>query len=235
MLAKKLPETNEEKLSIFQAILEQEEINEESDKVLSIIEFHELRLFTETFEAIASAFNQAVIDMENTKAQYNDLFKNAQLYVSHFIQVLFLTVIRNEIKAENLALYGLEENGLVLPDLSTEEAVLQWGENLMRGETERTYRGGIPLYNPAIAKVKVHYELFKDIIYSLTIYEKNLLRMQNNMEDIRNKADELIVDIWDKVEKRYSKCSSYEQSLKFRDYKIQFLYKKGEQLNVFDI
>jgi len=235
MSAKKLPETDEDRLNILQAILEQEEINEEPDKILSAIEFQELRLLTNSFEATNSVFNQTIADIERAKNQYRDLFKNAQLYISHFIQVLFLTVIRNEIKAENLALYGFQGNNPVLPDLSTEEAVLKWGENLMRGETERTYRGGIPLYNPAIAKVKVHYELFKESIYSLTIYKKNLLRLQNNMEEMRKKADDFILDIWNKVEDKYSKVSSEKQTLRFNAYKIQFLYKKGEQLSVFDL
>ena len=235
MLAKKLPETNEERLSILRAILEQEEINEESDKVLSIVEYHELRLFTNSFEATDSVFNQTLIDRDKAKILYNDLFKNAQLYISHFIQVLFLTVIRNEIKAENLALYGFQDNIAILPDLSTEEAVLQWGENLMRGETERTYRGGIPLYNPAIAKVKVHYELFKECIYSLVIYEKNLLRMKNSMDEKSYKADEFIMNIWSMVEEQYSKYSLGVQTSKYRAYRIQFNYRKGDQLNVFDI
>lgn len=235
MLSKKLPESNEERLNILHAILDQEEINEASDRVLSIVEFQELRMFTNTFEATDSIYNQAVIDSEKAKILYSDLFKNAQLYVSHFIQVLFLTVIRNEIKAENLALYGLQENDPVLPDLSTKEAVLEWGENIMKGEAERTCRGGMPLYNPAIAKVKVHFELFSECIYSLSIYEKNLLRLQEKMYDINAEADELIGKIWTKVEEQFSAYSPDEQTLKLKDYKIQYQYRKGDQLNVFDI
>jgi len=235
MLAKKLPKTDEERLNILLAALEQEEINEESDKILSIVEFHDLRSLTNSFEAANSVFNQTVTEIERAKNLYCTLFKNAQLYISHFIQVLFLTVIRNEIKSENLVLYGFQENNPVLPDLSTEEAVLEWGEKLMRGESERTYRGGIPLYNPAIAKVKVHYELFKESIYSLAIYEKNLLRLQNNMEEIRKKADNFILDIWNKVEERYSKASFEKQTLRFNAYKVQFLFMKGRQLSVFDL
>ena len=234
MSEKKLPETDEERIEILRAALEQEETNEAWDKILSIMELQELRLFVTTFEGAYFILNQAITDRNRAKNLYDELFKNVQLYVSHFIQVLFLTVIRNEIKSESLSQYGLQEKNPVLPDLSTEEAVLRWGENLMRGEAERTYRGGIPLYNPAIAKVKVHYELFKESIYSLSIYEKNLLRLQNNMEDIRKKADKLIGDIWTKVEERYSRTSPDEQNLRFKAYKVQFLFRKGEQLNVFD-
>jgi hypothetical protein len=235
MTAKKLPETDEERIDVLRAALEQEETNEAWDKILSILEVQELRVFLTSFEGANTILNQAIIDRNKTKIQYDELFKNVQLYVSHFIQVLFLTVIRNEIRAEHLSLYGFPEKNPVLPDLSTEEAVLKWAEKLMRGEMERTSYGGIQLFNPTIAKVKVHYELFKETIYSLSIYEKNLVRLQNNMEEMRKKADNFIMDIWTKVEERYSRTSPDEQTLRFKAYKIQFLHKKGVQLNVFDL
>ena len=234
MSTKKLPETDDERLDILRAALGQEESNEAWDKILSIMELQEVRLFVPLYEGANFNLNQATSDRNRAITLYDELFKNAQLYISHFIQVLFLTVIRNEIRSESLSLYGFEENNPVLPDLSTEEAILNWGEKLMRAESERTYRGGIPLYNPAIAKVKVHYELFKESIYSLGIYEKNLARMENNMKDLRQKANELIWEIWTKVEERYSTSSPAEQNLRFKAYKIQFHSRKGEQLNVFD-
>ena len=234
MSNKKLPETDDERLEILRIAYVQEEINEAWDKILSNAELQEINFFTTTYEGANFVLKQAISDLDKAKNQYEELFKNAQMYISHFIQVLFLTVIRSEIKAENLVLYGFQENDPVLPDLSTEDEILKWGEKLMQGETERIYRGGIPLYNPAIAKVKVHYELLKESIYSLTIFEKNFLRLQNKIEDIRKKADDLILNIWNKVEKRYCMSSPDEQALRFKAYKMQFHYKKGVQLKVFD-
>jgi hypothetical protein len=233
---KKLPETDDERIDILRAALEQEETNKAWDKILSIAELQDLRVLITKYEGDNAVFNQAITDRAKAKSLYDELFKNAQLYVSHFIQVLFLTVIRNEIKPEYLPLYGFQENSpsLPLPRLLTEEAVLTWAEKLMKGETERTYRGGTSLYNPTIAKVKVHYELFKEAIYSLSIYEKNLARLQNNISEIRKSADEFIGSIWTKVEERYSGTSPEEQSLRFKAYKIQYLHRTGTQLNVFD-
>jgi len=234
MLTKKLPETNEERINVLRAILNQEELNEDGDKVLSMSELHELRLFTTSFEGADFILTQAIIDRNKAQRLYDDLFKNAQMYVSHFIQVLLLTVIRNEIKSEFLVLYGFNEKNSEIPDLSTEEAILKWGENIMQGETERIYKRGIPLYNPAIAKVKVHYELFKEAIYSLTIYEKNLLRSQTGMKDLRKQADDYILNVWSKVEAYYYKYPQDEQTQRFRAYKIQLTPQKVRQLNVFD-
>jgi len=234
MLTKKIPETNEDRLIILQAIIEQEKVCLNEDKVLSEVEFQELINLTGIFDAANTNYNQVVTDRNKAITLYNELLKNAKLYVSHFIQVLLLTVIRNEIKPENLLLYGFPVNNPVIPDLSTEKNVLHWGEKLMQGESERIYKGGIPLYNPAIAKVKVHYELFKESIHSLTIYEKNLLRLQNNMDTTCKNADELIKSIWKKVEEKFRYYATDAQISKLRAYKIQFLYRKGVQLNVFE-
>ncbi|MDR3339615.1 MAG: hypothetical protein LBT25_05920 [Candidatus Symbiothrix sp.] len=233
MSLKKLPETDEERLNILSAIIDQEELSESQYKVLSILEMQELRVFLISFEGHLFVKNQAIVDKDKAMATYDGLFKNAQMYISHFIQVLFLTVIRSEIKPENLQLYGFENwDKPFKPDLSSEDAILKWGKNLMQGEAERIYRRGTPLYNPAIAKLKVHYELFADAIQSTNIYKKNLDRLLVGMVPIRKKANELIESVWKKVEEKYEKLPYNERIKKYNAYKIRF-YQMGEQLNVF--
>jgi hypothetical protein len=165
---------------------------------------------------------------------HGELFKNVQLYISHFIQVLYFSVIRNEIKAENLALYGLDGNNLQTPDLSTETAILEWGERLIKGETERVYRGGIPIYNPAIAKVKVHFDLFKDSLHSVKIYKQNTIRNREIIRENREKAGQIIEEAWQRVEDKYHAFPLEERSQMYKNYKISYQYVKGIQLNVFD-
>ena len=93
------------------------------------------------------------------KRKHQESLRVARLYVSHFIQVLDLAVLRGEIKKEQKQYYGLSAaNGL--PDLASEGALLRWGKLVMEGERQRTAHGGIPIYNPTIARVKVYYDLF---------------------------------------------------------------------------
>jgi hypothetical protein len=233
IFSKKLPETDEERIIAIQSALNQEELNEYG--ILSQEEIQNLDTFLISFEGAKFVYNQAIEDENKAKAQYIEFFKNAQLYISHFIQVLQFTAIRNEIKAENLALYGFKEGReMVLPGLSTEETVMLWGENIIRGEMERISRGGVPLYNPAIAKVKVHYELFKETTQSLKIYKQNVLRLHNSLHDMQKKADDWLIDIWTRLEERIQSLSPEEQSTLFKVYKIQSLHRRGEQLSVFD-
>jgi hypothetical protein len=234
MPTKRLPETDEERVKALQVIIKQEELNPD-DSVLSIKELHELRTFLHFFEGDDFCCKQATDDELKAERAYTDLFKMAQLYISHFIQVLYLAVIRNEVKADNLYLYELDEKEMKLPDLSTEEAVLEWGNRIIQGETERTYLGGVPIYTPAIAKVKIHYDLFKDSLQSLKIFKKNTLRMEEAIFEKRELADKYILDIWNRIEEKCWGLAYEEKTKKYDDYKIVFINSpKTVQLNVFD-
>jgi hypothetical protein len=52
--------------------------------------------------------------------------------------------------------------------------------------------------------------------------------------EMQKKADDLIGDIWSRVEEKYGDLSFSEQVSKFKAYKIQFCHHGGVQLNVFD-
>jgi len=234
MPVKKLPETDTQRLAVLQRALDQDELSDAPDKILTTPEFHEIRLFLLSFEGTCFVNKQATSDEVNAEKEYEQLFNKAQLYISHFIQVLQLAAIRNEIKPEALMLYGFDRGKeMELPSLSTEEDVLLWGDQLIKGETERTYQGGAPMYNPAIAKVKVHYDLFKESVQSLKIYRKNNDRSQGAIKDVRDRADEYIWMIWNRVEEKYWGLSAAARTKKFEDYLIDFHYRKGEQLDVF--
>ena len=92
---------------------------------------------------------------------YQARLKNAKMYVSHFLTVFNMCVKRGEMKSSDRAFYAIEVNSGELPDMSSDIAVIRCCENTIRGEKTRTEKGGIPIYNPTIAKVAVHYDLFK--------------------------------------------------------------------------
>jgi uncharacterized protein YajQ (UPF0234 family) len=227
MYLKKVPETDDGKIRALQAAVDREELNDGQEIILSAEEVEELRLFIISYESARFVFKQAIKDSAKSQTEHNELFKNAQMYVSHFIQVLQLTVIRNEIKPEALIDYGFESGKEPeLPDLSTEEAVIYWGEKIIQGETKRMSRGGYPLYNPAIAKVKVHYELFLDIVHSTKIYKQSVIRQQAALYEMQKKAENIIRDIWSKVEEKYGNLPLQELSQIYQSYKINYHYQK---------
>jgi len=228
MPAKKLPDTDEERIRALETIIRFEE-NAKEKKALSLKEVHDLKNFLLAYERAYACVKQALDDEMAAEDNCFQLFQKSQLYISHFIQVLYLAVVRSEIKTENLAYYGLEySDDFILPDLSTEEAVDEWGERLINGEAARTSQGGSPIYNPTITKVKVHYDLFKEAHYSLKIYRQNTNRHRESMESLHDKADSLIWTAWTKVEFTFGALSPEERVKKYNECGIQFYYQPEE-------
>ena len=159
---------------------------------------------------------------------YQARLKNAKMYVSHFLTVFNMCVKRGEMKASDRAYYAIEENSGELPDMSSDIAVIRCCENTIHGEKARTEKGGIPIYNPTIAKVAVHYDLFKEL------YDKQCELRQLTDESLmvvslmRPQIDEIILDVWNSIENYFSDLAGEKKLKTCRDYGLIYYYRKGE-------
>ena len=156
--------------------------------------------------------------------------KTARLYISHFIQVLNLAVIRSEVRIAHKEYYGLDTSNNNVPDLSTEPALAEWGRKIVDGENKRISQGGIPIYNPTIAKVRVHYDIFMDSYEKQKNLQSLTARSLDTLASMRAEADGLILDIWNQVEKKFEEVTPNEKRLDLcRDYGIIYYYRTGEK------
>ena len=73
--------------------------------------------------------------------KYEDALKKARMYVSHFIQVLSMSIMRGEIARSKRSYYGLPENEDTIPNLFSESSVLEWGMKVMEGQRRRQSEG----------------------------------------------------------------------------------------------
>lgn len=163
------------------------------------------------------------------KRKHQESLRVARLYVSHFIQVLDLAVLRGEIKKEQKQYYGLSAaNGL--PDLASEGALLRWGKLVMEGERQRTAHGGIPIYNPTIARVKVYYDLFVESMERQKGTQRETANALRALAALRGKADGLILEIWNRIEDAFSGTTPNEARLeRCREYGVVYYYRTGGQ------
>ena len=125
-------------------------------------------------------------------------------------------------------LYKLDTENHILPELSSEEDLLVWGQNIIDGERERIRQGGFPIYNPAINKVKVYYDIFKEHQVNHMLHKKTTDRVVGNLEALRTQADELILSIWNQVEEFYKDKLPYERMRSCQAYGIIYYYRTGE-------
>ena len=100
-----------------------------------------------------------------------------------------LAVIRGEIKRSQKELYKLDPKSDSLPDLTSEEGLMEWGQNIIDGENQRTAAGGFAIYNPTINKVKVHYEMFKEDYTSHQLHKRTHSRVFEDEQKAAQKRE----------------------------------------------
>ena len=104
--------------------------------------------------------------------------------------------------------------------------MVDWGKRIIEGERRRTSQGGVPIYNPTIAKVKVHYDIFVDSYEKQRALQALTNRSLEELSSMRARADELILDIWNQVEEKFQNVFPNEARLdKCRDYGLIYYYR----------
>ena len=185
------------------------------------------------FRELSNRYNKSLeeqIAFSKSDAYQNKL-RNARMYVSHFITVFNLSVKRGEIKKAERAYYALPEDCGENPDLSSEASVLRWGENVIKGEQQRTAKGGIPIYNPTIGKVSVHYELFKEQYKKQTSLKQTTDECLTVVTLLRPQVDEIILDVWNSIEGFFSDLEGDAKIKACEEYGVIYYYRKGEKDN----
>ena len=204
-----------------------------SEMAFSLKTLQEASTLLSVFENSQRLYKQSYREQVKASKSLQDLMKKAKLYISHFIQVFNLAVLRGEIKVDCKSLYGIAPDDFNVPDMVSDAGVMEWGEKVINGEQERLATGGSPIYNPAIAKVKVHFDMFKEAYFQQKIYQKNTTRTLDNLASLRGSMDAVILEVWNQVEDKFR--DGNEHSLeKCREYGLVYYYRKGEQMNVFD-
>ncbi len=226
---RRLPNTDQARLSALQHAVQRASEADYGQQVLDYATQQEAQRVLLQFETLVSQYHDNRDSKASANKEYRLGVQNARMYISHFIQVLNLAVIRGEIKKDYKQLYGLDVENHVVPDLSTEEDLLYWGEHIIQGENERISKGGFPIYNPAINKVKVYYDIFKEQQVNHSFHKKNANRVYENVEQLRKQADELILNIWNQVENYYKDQLPFAKLNLCKEYGLIYYYRTGEK------
>ena len=227
---RRLPNTDQARVRALKAAVEKGEMYNVRDLAITLKTLFEARNFLHRFEAAQIYYTQCYDNQSRASRKHQMNVKTARLYISHFIQVLNLAVLRDEIKVAHKELYGLPASNTV-PDLLSEASLVEWGKKIIEGEQLRTTQGGIPIYNPTIARVKVHYDIFLESYERQKNYQALTNRSLDELASMRDRADELILDIWNQVEAKYQDVTPNDTRLeKCRDYGLIYYYRSSEKI-----
>ena len=226
---RRIPNTDQARLRALHDAVRKASEADFTEQVISYKTINEAQRFLVIFENRVQQYHQNFQTKVSANKKYRHIISNARMYISHFIQVLNLAVIRGDIKKEQKELYKLDMNNHIVPDLSSEEDLLVWGQNIIDGEAERTRMGGLAIYNPSISKVKVHYDIFKDHHVTQMMHKKTTDRTYEDLTPLREQADALILDIWNQVCEYYADRLPYERLRCCKEYGVIFYYRTGEK------
>ncbi|OJV36904.1 MAG: hypothetical protein BGO29_01835 [Bacteroidales bacterium 36-12] len=226
---RRLPNTDQSRLRALKTAIQKEDKLGYNNHVISFKTILDAKNFLTLFEKQQLHYQQTLENQINANKRYQQIIHNARIYVSHFIQVFNLAVIRGDIKKEHKLFYQLDPEIHNVPDLSTEATILHWGKCIIDGENERIRNGGLPIYNPAIAKVKVHYEIFKEYKSTQKIHQNSTSRQWEELVGMRKKADDIILEMWNEIENYYKDLDPYNRLQNCMAYGIVYYYRKGEQ------
>jgi hypothetical protein len=225
---RRLPNTDQARLRALRSAILQADKQNFADHVVAFKTLHEAKSYLTIFEKQLVQYQHTLENQVSANKRYQQIVHNARLYISHFIQVLNLAVIRGDIKKDHKIFYHLDPNSHTVPDLTTEASLLQWGKHVIDGENERVRNGGFPIYNPAIAKVQVHYEVFREYKSTQKIHQQATNRSWEELVALREKGDVIILDIWNQVEAKYKDEKPYARLNKCKSFGLIYYYRKGE-------
>lgn len=227
---RRLPNTDQARIRALKAVVTKGDIYNVYDLAVSLQTLTDARNFLVKFEAAQSYYKECFDRQAKAGRKHQNHVKTARLYISHFIQVLNLAVIRSEVRTAHKEYYGLDTKNNNLPDFSTETALAEWGRRIIDGERKRISQGGIPIYNPTIAKVRVHYDIFMESYERQKNLQMLTARSLEALSSMRAEADELILSIWNQVEKSFEGVMPAEKRLDLcRDYGVVYYYRSGEK------
>lgn len=131
---RKLPRTDAARLRALKTVLENNELYTVRNRFVD----------WDTINRAQPAYDRLLTAVEQYRVTYtaqlrsvgkaDRLQRNAVMYVSHFLQVLMMSVERGEIKKTALRLYGLDDDARTLPNIKSVGGLLKWGRWPLRAK-----------------------------------------------------------------------------------------------------
>ena len=190
--------------------------------------FQKVQSFLPSFEKVIIESKVAYENQVDKNKEYIRTLKKAKLYISHFIQVVNMAILRGELPSSERSFFNLGENDKKAPALNTEQEVIEWGQKIIDGEEIRKAKGRSPVTNPTIAVVRVRYEQFIDAFKFQKTLQKNYHRALEKLAEMRKTADEIILQVWNEVEEFYVDLNDTDKRNKAEDYGLVYVFRKTE-------
>jgi len=225
---RRLPKTDAARIKAMKTLLNKEDAFSSGSRVVSWKTLNDVQRAYDRFMTAYLYYKSCKKNQVRHSGDGDDAKLKARMFISHFIQVLNLSMMRGEIKEKYKPLYGLSEGDYTVPDLTSSEQLLSWGEKIINGEKERLKSGGVPIYNPSIAKVAVHFDIFKELYSKQKRLQKLTSNSGDEMAALREDVDKALLELWNEVEAAFADLPLLERYQKCLSYGLVYYYRRHE-------
>ncbi len=225
---RRLPTTDKARLRALDAALEKASATPGGKLAFSYKSLEDLKNVASKFENHLTHYEQNIKIQSEKNQDYKTAMEKARMYISHFIQVLFLTSERGEING-GIKYYGFENFEGKVPPLNNEEDILTWGNKIIEGEQKRIQSGGSAIYNPSIAVVKVKLEEFRDAAVFQQNLKRNTTRSYDKMQELRKQTNDFISQLWNEIEENIKIDSPKQKRQVAQEYGLVYIFRRKEK------
>ena len=225
---RRLPNTDAARIRAMKTALQKGEELPPNKLAFSSKLLTELRRLFTLFENNINHYKYSV-NIQNSKSKnYSETLCKTRIYLTHFVKVMNMAIIRGELPLEIRTFYGINVKDSTVPSLISENEIVNWGKKIIEGEELRIRKGGSPITNPTIAVVKVWYENFLQALHYNNTQTKRILDIMEKNNSLRKKVDNLISEIWNEVEKNHAAHLEDARRIMNEEYGIVYFYRKHE-------
>lgn len=225
---RRFPKTDAARLRALKTLLDNNEIYVVRNR---FIDWQTLNRAQPAYDRLLTACEQyklALAAQTRNRHKMERSMQLAQMYVSHFIKVLLMSVERGEIKKQHLPLYGFAEEDSNVPLLNTVNTIKEWGQKIIEGEKARLKKGGRPIYNPSIGMVSTHYDIFVTASTQQNELQERTKKAGAEVAKLRSEVDAILQDLWNQIEKHYENEPPEVRFKKCREFGIIYYYRRHE-------
>ena len=227
---RRLPNTDAARIKALSTAIEKSSNLHPDELAFSYATLQKAKFFLSTYKQSLHLKKSESRNQTEKGAEYAQAFKKLKMYVSHFIHVLQFCVQREEMQPQVLNYYNLQSVNKTLPELRTDQQLIDWAQTIIQGEDKRIMEGGTPMLNPRIALVKIHVTKFIEAQRNHSVLAAKNERAVGFIDELRTEAHEIIVDIWNQVEAKFKDLPASERRLRAEEYGVKYVFRKSEIL-----
>lgn len=222
------PDTDSQRTQALQSAKAKYDATDPADRAYSDETYVKLEVVLPEYLANLQKRGMALSAQASAGEKANPTRRSTRLFISHFIMSFNMGVLREEFKGADRAYYQLDVSSDSVPKLTTDDDLVQWANNISAGETARTAAGGTPMANPDAVQVEAQLATLNPLLAALSTRKDAYDNAQQQVEDLRTTADDVIADVWDEVLFTYRKDEAPSMRRRAREYGVVYKPSKGE-------